>query len=286
MNKIISLQANIIKIATGFVFLEGPVWNAQHQKLIFSDIRGDCMYQWSSEKGTEVYRKPSHKANGNAYDPNGCLITCEHATSRIVRENPDGELDILAEKYEGKELNSPNDVIVSHAGVIYFTDPALGRGAKYGLERAQELDFQGVFRIDPKTKATVLLDGDFEVPNGLCFSLDEKHLFVNDTPKMLVKVYDVLPNGDLQNGREWVLVAGAGEGKPDGMKIDSQGNLYTCGPGGIHVFDPNANFLGVIPVPEKTANFNWGGADLCDLFITAQTSLYQVHTLIPGNPSF
>ena len=282
IESIIDQESGIVKVATGFVFLEGPVWNAKEKKLVFSDIRGDCMYQWSADRGVEIYRKPSSKANGNAYDTEGRLVTCEHATSHLVREEHNGELTILADTYQGKELNSPNDVIVSPDGNIYFSDPPLGRGAKYGVERERELDFQGVYRVDPQTGETILLDKDFEVPNGLCLSLDGKHLFVNDTPRMLVRVFDILPNGDIKNGRDWVIVNGEGEGKPDGMKIDSQGNLYTCGPGGIHIFDPDAKPLGFIPVPQKTANFNWGGDDLCDLFITAQDSIYKIRTLIPG----
>ena len=285
IKSIIDQESDVVKVATGFVFLEGPVWNVKEKKLVFSDIRGDCMYQWSAKDWVKAYRKPSNKANGNAYDAEGRLVTCEHATSRIVREEHDGKLTVLADKYNGKELNSPNDVIVSRDGNIYFTDPPLGRGAKYGIERERELDFQGVYRIDPKTKETILLDKDFEVPNGLCFSLDGKRLFVNDTPKMLVKVFDVLTNGNIRNVREWVIVGGEGEGKQDGRKIDSQGNLYTCGPGGIHVFDPDAKHIGSIPIPQKTANFNWGGDDLCDLFITAQDSIYKVRTLIPGRNS-
>lgn len=281
IEKIFKLDS-IEKIASDFVFLEGPIWDQNQNRLIFSDIRGNCMYQWTSKEGVRTYRKPSNKANGNAMDSNGNLITCEHATSRIVQERSPHQVEVIADKYGDLALNSPNDVILRSDGMIYFSDPSIGRGAKYGIERAQELDFQGVFRITPESHEVILLANDFDTPNGLCFSLDESHLYVNDTPKMLVRIYDVLPNGDLENRKEWVKVSGEGEGKPDGMKVDSADNLYTSGPGGIHVFDTNANFIGVIPVPQKVANFNWGGEDYCDLFITAQDSLYKIRTSVPG----
>ncbi len=156
----------------------------------------------------------------------------------------------------------------------------------YGVPREPELAFRGVYRIDPKSGELKLLVDDFDQPNGLCFSLDEKRLFVNDTMRQHIRVFDVTADGTLANGRVWAETTGEGEGGPDGMKIDSQGNLYSCGPGGIHVFDPNGVSLGVIRMPEHTANFTWGGDDFRTLFITASSSLYRTRVTVPGRPVF
>ena len=155
-----------------------------------------------------------------------------------------------------------------------------------GVPRPQELTFQGVYRIEPDGGALTLLVDDFDRPNGLCFSVDERRLFVNDTNRGHIRVFDVRPNGTLTNGRVWAETQGEGKGAPDGMKIDSEGHLYCTGPGGIHVFDPEATCLGVIRVPENAANFTWGDDDLRSLFIAASTSLYRVRVKVPGRPVF
>jgi len=240
------------------------------------------MYRWSKADGITLFRKPSQMANGNTYDRQGQLLTCEHATSRITRTEHDGSILVLVSHYHGKELNSPNDIVVKHDASIYFTDPNSGRGPYYGVPREQELLFQGVYRLDPEGKSLTLLVDDFSKPNGLCFSLDEKHLFINDTNRQHIRVFDVRPEGTLTNGRVWAETIGEGVGAPDGMKIDQEGNLYCCGPGGIHLFDARANCLGVVRMPEHTANFAWGDDDLCNLFITASTTLYRLRVQVPG----
>jgi gluconolactonase len=274
------------RLGTGFLFTEGPVWHPVGKFLIFSDMPGDHMRRWSAREGVTTYRKPSNMANGNAYDRQGRLLTCEHATSRVVRTEPDGRLTVLASHYQGKELNSPNDIVCRRDGSIYFTDPPYGRVKFYGVERPQELPFQGVYRVGPDPEHPELLVDDFDRPNGLCFALDEQRLFINDTARKHIRVFDVTPTGGLRGGRVWAETRGDKPGAPDGMKIDARGNVYCCGPGGIHVFSPDGSLMEVIEVPEYTANFCWGDDDYRSLFITASTSLYRIRTAVPGHPLF
>ena len=161
------------RVGTGFLFTEGPMWNRVEKHLIFSDMPGNIMRKWTPDGRIETFRQPSNMANGNYYDHQGRLITCEHATSRVTRTEPDGSISVLATHYDGKELNSPNDVVVKSDGSIYFTDPFFGRLKYYGVPRDRELDFCGVFRLDPAGGGLTLLASDFELPNGLCFSPDE-----------------------------------------------------------------------------------------------------------------
>jgi gluconolactonase len=274
------------KLGTGFLFTEGPVWHPAGKFLLFSDMPGDHMRRWSARDGITTFRKPCNMSNGLTYDRQGCLVACEHASSQVTRTEADGRIVPLATHYHGRQLNSPNDIVVRSDGAIYFSDPPYGRAKFYGVERPQELAFQGVYRVGPEPRSPVLLVDDFDRPNGLCFSLDEARLFVNDTARKHIRVFDVRPDGTLGNGRLWAETKGDKPGAPDGMKIDSVGNVYCCGPGGIHVFDRDANLLEVIEVPEYTANFAWGDDDLRSLFITASTSLYRVRRTIPGRPAF
>jgi gluconolactonase len=271
------------KIATGFLFTEGPLWHPQGQYLLFSDMPGDHLRRWSARDGVTTFRKPSNQSNGLAWDPEGRLIACEHSTSRLTRTEPDGRIVVLASHYGSKELNSPNDVVVRSDGTIYFTDPTYGRAEYYGRPRECELAFRGVYSVATDGRLSLLAD-DFGQPNGLCFSADERRLFVNDTERAQIRVFDVTSDGTLANGREWARTVGDGEGAPDGMKIDVESNLYCCGPGGIHVFAPDATCLGVIRVPEYTANFAWGDPDFRSLYITASSSLYRIRTRVPGRP--
>jgi gluconolactonase len=270
------------RLATGFLFTEGPVWHPDEKHLTFSDMPGDQMRRWTAAGGVKTFRKPSNKANGNTYDRAGRLLTCEHATSRVTRTEPDGSITVLATHYRGKELNSPNDIVVKSDGRIYFTDPTYGRMPHYGVERAVQLEFCCVYRMPADGSSLTLLADDFGQPNGLCFSRDEKRLFVNDTERGHIRVFDVGADGLLSGGAVWAEVKGSGNGAPDGMKLDRDGNLYCCGPGGLHVFSPDARSLGVIQTPEVVANFTWGDDDLRRIFLTASTSLYRVRTMTPG----
>lgn len=282
MADIVDETVAVERVGSGFDFTEGPVWHPTERHLIFSDMPGDHMRRWTPDGKIETFRKPSNMANGNVYDRQGRLVTCEHARSRVTRTEPDGKITVLASHYDGKELNSPNDIIVDRAGAIYFTDPSFGRMEYYGVPREQELSFQGVYRIAPDGGNLQLVADDFGQPNGLCLSLDERQLFVNDTERGHIRVFDVNDDGSLANSRVWAVPTGEGEGLPDGMKIDSRGHLYCTGPGGIHVFASDASCLGVIRIPEPTANFNWGEDDLCSLFATASTSLYRARVKVPG----
>ena len=277
------------RIATGFIFTEGPAWHPGERHLAFSDIIDSKIYRWvpGSKGGTlSIHRQPSNMANGNTYDRQGRMLSCEHSTSRVVREEGGGSVKVVASHYQGKELNSPNDIVVKSDGRIYFTDPPAGRSERYGRFRPQELDFQGFFRVDPDGGNLTLLGNDFILPNGLCFSKGEERLFVNDTRRGHIRVFDVRPDGSLSGGAVWAETTGDGEGHPDGMKVDNQDNLYCTGPGGVHVFGPDAACLGVIRTPERAANFTWGGEDMRDLFITATSSVYRTRVKIPGMKLF
>ncbi|MBM25375.1 MAG: gluconolactonase [Chloroflexi bacterium] len=282
---IVDQTVSLNVVGSNFDFIEGPIWNHIDNHLIFSDMPGNKMRKWTSENGIEIFREPSNMANGNAYDNQGRLVTCEHATSRVTRTEKDGTISILASKYNNKELNSPNDIIVSSNNTIYFTDPSFGRMEYYGVPREPELDYRGVYRIDPDGTLTLLAD-DFDQPNGLCLSMDESKLFVNDTMRNHIRVFDISSNGSLINGNVWATLKGTEDGVADGMKIDSNQNLYSCGPGGIHVFNSDSTLLGIIKTPEHVANFIWGEKDLKTLFITASTSLYSIPVKTPGLPAF
>ena len=272
------------KLATGFLFTEGPLWHRREKYLLFSDMPGDHLRRWSAKDGVTTFRKPCQKSNGLAWDRQGRLLVCEHASSKVTRTEADGTSAIIASHYRDEELNSPNDIVCKSDGGIYFTDPIYGRKEYYGVPREPALSFRGVWRAESDGNRLTLLADDFGQPNGLCFSHDEKVLFVNDTEQQHIRAFDVRADGTLANSRVWAETKGEGAGAPDGMKLDSAGNLYCCGPGGIHVFAPDATSLGVIRVPEHTANFAWGGDDFRSLFITASTSLYRIRVTVPGTP--
>ncbi len=268
-------------LASGFQFVEGPAWHPTEAHLTFSDI--DRLHRWHAETGVAIFRQPSHMANGNTYDGQGRLLTCEHATSRVTRLELDGSQTVLASHFEGRELNSPNDIVVKSDGAVYFTDPNFGRRpTRVGVARPQQQPCQAVYRIDPATSGLTRVADDFDQPNGLCFSLDEARLFVNDSPRGHIKVFDVLPDGALGSGRIWAELSGDGPGVADGLKVDSLGRVFCAGPGGLHVFDPSGAALGRLRVPEQAANFAWGDGDNQSLFITASTSLFRVRVRAPG----
>lgn len=284
--EVVGSGAELEQLGTGFEFTEGATWDPRDSCLIFSDMPGNLMRKWSADGGVEAFRQPSNMANGNFFDREGRLITCEHATSRVVRMEPDGSMTTLASHYGDKELNSPNDVIVRSDGSIFFTDPIYGRAEYYGLPRQQQLGVQGVYRIDADGCGPHLLVSDFDQPNGLSLAVDESKMYINDTPKGHIREFDVAPDGSLAGGGVWAEVTGEGDGATDGLTIDREGNLYTTGPRGIHVFGPDAICLGVIHVPEVAANFTWGGDDLRTLFVTASSSLYRTRVKVPGRQTF
>jgi gluconolactonase len=272
------------QIATGFSFTEGPIWMADGS-LHFSDIVGDARGSWHPKRGLWV-KKPNNKGNGMTRDSRGNAIICVHATSTVIRETPAGDVEIIASHYQGKELNSPNDVIAASDDSIIFSDPSYGRLPGFGVERPLQLDFSGIFRVPAGGGAPELLCGDFGEPNGLCFSPDEKILYANDTPRAHIRAFDVGPNYKLSNSRIFAKDIGTGEiagGVVDGMKIDEHGNVYVTGPKGIWVFDPGGAKIGVIPVPEHVGNMNWGDDDWRTLYVAASTSVYRLRMKVRGN---
>jgi gluconolactonase len=279
----------IEKIASGFRFTEGALWNPTEKCLYFSDIPNDRRLRWSEVNGVEVVRPirkmSANKCNGMTYDANEYLYICEHSSSSVVREDAVGNREVLASHWEGKQLNSPNDIVVKSDSSIYFTDPTYGRSRVFGKEREPELDFQGVFRISPTGTLNCVAD-DFNQPNGLCFSIDEQILYINDTPAALIRCFDALPNGMLVNGRIFAQNIGNGNlegGVVDGMKIDASGNLYVTGPNGIWLFNKEGDHLGIIEMPEHTANFNWGGDNWNELYCCCSKSIYRLKLKISGN---
>ena len=281
-DNIVPKGSKLEKIATGFMFTEGPIWNAAKKCLYFSDIPANKMWKWTEAKGAELFRDPSGKSNGLTLDKQGRLLACEHANRRVSRTESDGKVVTIADKYNGKKLNSPNDVVVKSDGSVYFSDPPYGLSADFGNLGEQELPFQGVYRLSPDGKTLTLLVDDFDRPNGLAFSPDESILYIDDTARVHIRVFDVKPDGTIANGRVFADLTSNAEGNVDGMKVDSEGNIYVTGPGGVSIFDSSGDKLGIIEMPEVSANVAWGDDDWKTLFITASTSLYRIKLNIQG----
>jgi len=284
--ELVARDSEVERLATGFTFTEGPIWHPDGY-LLFSDMPGDVRRRWDPDGGVVEVMNPSNKCNGLAFEPDGSLLVCEHVTSSLVRERPDGSRETIASHWDGKELNSPNDVVVKRDGSILFSDPWYGRMPVFGVERERELGFQGVYRIPPGGGELQLLADDYEQPNGLCFSPDESLLYINDTPKAHIRVYDVAADGSIENGRMFFEGIGSGaieEGIPDGMKCDERGNIWVTGPGGIWVISAAGEHLGVIEVPENTGNLCWGGPDWRMVYIPSSTSLYGIRAEVGPAP--
>jgi gluconolactonase len=285
VRELVDENVAVERLATGFTFTEGPIWMADGS-LHFSDMPADKRRRWHPDDGVEVLRDPSNKCNGMTRDGDGNLIVCEHVTSSVVRESPDGGRETLATHWGDRELNSPNDVIVASDGAILFSDPTYGRMPVFGLEREQELDFQGVYRVPPGGGDLQLLVDGFAQPNGLCFSVDESLLYVNDTARAHIRVFEVGAGHALSNGRIFAEGVGDGvieHGVVDGMKLDERGNVYVTGPQGVWIFSPEGEHLGVIEIPENVGNVNWGDDDWHSLYVGASTSIYRVRLKVGGN---
>ncbi len=280
--QLIDEHAPVRQAGSGFVFTEGPVWHPAEQRLYFSDIPASIRRSLDSSDVREVLN-PSNKGNGMTFDAEMNLLVCEHATSAVARFRPDGTREVLCTHFDGRELNSPNDIVVHSDGSIWFTDPWYGRMPHFGVERTRELGWQGVFRMAPGHRPgdapQLVVDRfTFTQPNGLCFSPDEALLYVNDTEQANIRVFDVGEGGKLSNGR--VFATGIRDslspGVPDGMKCDTDGNVWCCAPGGLWVYAPDGRHIGKVSVPELTANFHWGGSDWRTLYVTASTSVYAI----------
>ena len=284
--QLVDENVEIEQLGTGFTFTEGPVWHPREEYLLFSDMPADIRRKWTPDGTVVEVMNPSNKCNGMTYDADLNLLVCEHSTSSVVRERPDGTRETLATHYEGKELNSPNDIIVHSSGAVYFSDPTYGRWPGFGIERDCELDFRGVYRLAPGGGDPELLADDFGEPNGLCFSPDESLLYINDTPNALIRVFDVQSDGSIDNGRPFAENIGDGDlakgGLVDGMKCDERGNIWVTGPDGVWVFAPDGEHLGVVEIPESVGNIHWGGPGWKWMFVPASTSLYRFQTKVAG----
>jgi gluconolactonase len=284
-------NAAVERLATGCRWAEGPVWFGDGRFLVWSDIPNNRMLRWLEDDGrVSVFRSPSHYANGNTRDRQGRLVSCEHDSRRVTRTEPDGRLTVLMDRFEGKRLNAPNDVVVKSDGSVWFTDPGYGILYNYEGHRAPfELPTR-VYRLDPRTgDATVVLE-DMERPNGLCFSPDESLLYVVDTgvtPRP-IRVYDVVADGTrLAGGR---LFADMSPGSSDGIRCDTDGNVWAAAGGGgegfdgVHVFAPDGTRIGQVLLPEKCANLCFGGEKRNRLFMAASQSLYALYVEAQGAP--
>jgi gluconolactonase len=267
---LVDRDAKLQTVATGFGFTEGPMWDPAGFLYVSDETINKIFRVYPNGKKEEVIALGD--PDGNTFDRRHRLIDCASVLRAIIEVTPDGKYKILADRYEGKKLNSPNDVIVGLDGAIYFTDPTLDLVAG----EKQELPFQGVFRLDESGNLR-LLTKDLIQPNGLAFSPDGKHFYVDDDEKRNIRVYDAAPDGTLSNGRVFgEEPGGKDDGVPDGIKVDKSGNLFVTGPKGIWVWDANGNHLGTIVLPEQPANLTWGEKDYRTLYITATTSVYRL----------
>jgi gluconolactonase len=270
-------NAKLETVATGFGFTEGPVWDPSGF-LYVSDEEINKIFRVYLNDGRKEELIALGDPDGNTYDSQHRLIDCASVLRAIIAISKDGKYEILADHFEGKKFNSPNDVIVGPDDALYFTDPTLDlpKGEK------QEIPFQGVYRLDKNRKVT-LLTKELSQPNGLAFSPDGKKFYVDDSEQRNIRVYDFMSNGLLTNGRIFGEEPGEkGEGVPDGIKVDRKGNIFVTGPNGIWVWSPDGTHLGTIVMPEQPANLAWGGADLSTLYITATTSVYKLRTSTHG----
>lgn len=271
--KIVPEGAKVEKLQGGFRFTEGPVWMSEGN-LIFSDIPANELKKWTPE-GVTTFRNPSQNANGNTVDLEGRLISAEHSGRRVSLTQKDGKVETVVDQFEGKRFNSPNDVVVKSDGTFWFTDPDYGLG-----QNKREIEGNWVYRYDPKTKKTTALVKDFDKPNGLCFSPDEKKLYVADSGRPRhIRVFEV--KGDsVGDGKVFCQID---KGGPDGIRADADGRVYSSAGDGVHIFSTDGKMIGKILVPESPANLCFGGKDFKTLFITARTGLYRIDLAAEGH---
>ena len=269
------------QVGEGFAFTEGPVMLPEGY-MVFSDIPNDSIVRFTRPGRTGVFRCPSGGANGNTVDMQGRLVTCETGRRRVTRTEPDGSITVLADNYEGKRLNAPNDIVVRSDGSVYFTDPIfLGQFDEMLASSYMDLDFSGVFMISP-SGTLILLTSEVPKCNGLAFSPDESVLYVVNSADNSVYAFNVRDDGTIDDRRRWVRMRYHAAGVGDGMKVDSLGNAYVTGPGGVWVVASDGTPSGIIRLPDVAANLAFYGFDAKILFITASTRLYMVRLKIPG----
>ena len=274
---IVPATSQVVLLAGGMAFTEGPVWRKERGGyLVFSDIPANELKQWSEKAGLRTFRPASNNANGNTVDRQGRLVTAEHSGRRISVTEADGTLTTVVDRYNGARFNSPNDVVVKSDGTIWFTDPP------YGLPQGQAKEQPGnfVYRFDPKSGETSVVAREIDMPNGLCFSPDEKLLYVADSGKTKqIYAFDVEKSGVLSGGRVFAVID---KGGPDGIRCDSKGRLFSSAGDGVQIFSTNGVRLGRIIVPESPANLAFGGEDMKTLYITARKSLYAIRLNTAG----
>lgn len=295
-DKLVPLNAKIEKIAGGHKWVEGPVWNRKEEYLLFSDIPNNSIYKWQEGRGESLFLKPSGYtgkipfkgpepgSNGLTYDPDGRLVLAEHGDRRVARLETNGRKTTLVDRYEGRRINSPNDVVFKSNGDLYFTDPPFGLPKSFDDSR-KELQFQGVYLLSKSGKLT-LLTKDIKAPNGIAFSPDEKKLYVSnaDANNAVWIVYDVKPDGNIANSKvlfDATVWTKTKKGVPDGMKVDKDGNLFAAGPGGIYVIAPDGTHLGSIETAVPTGNLAWG-EDGSTIFITSNRTVYRLRLTTKG----
>jgi gluconolactonase len=274
-HQLVPADAKVEKLAGGMKFIEGPVWDPADGNgyLIFSDIPPSELKVWSAKSGVLTRYASMKQPNGNTIDPEGRLITCQHEARQVLVNY--GKQVTLVDGYDGKRFNSPNDVVVKSDHSVWFTDPTYGLG-----DNPKEQTANHVFCVDWKTKRVKPVVSDFDQPNGLCFSPDEKKLYIADSGKPHhIRVFDVQPDNTLANGKVFCVID---KGIPDGIRCDEQGNVWSSAGDGVQVFAPDGKLLGKIPVPETPANLCFGGDDGKTVFITARTSLYAIKTNVKG----
>ncbi len=286
-NGLIIPPAALETLWTGGRWTEGPAWFGDSRTLLFSDIPNDRMLQWAEGLGVREFRAPANYSNGNTRDREGRLITCEHGRRCISRTETDGRITVLADRHQGRRLNSPNDVVVKSDGTIWFTDPSYGITSDYEGNRAEsEIGACHVYRLDPTDGALTAVAEDFVRPNGLAFSPDEKTLYVADSSvthdpagNHHIRAFDVIEGRRLAKGRVFTEIS---PGFPDGFRCDTQGNVWCSSGDGVQVFAPDGTRLGKILVPEHVSNLCFGGPKKNRLFITATTSLYSLYVNANG----
>ncbi|MEM8870490.1 MAG: SMP-30/gluconolactonase/LRE family protein [Pseudomonadota bacterium] len=277
-NSYVMGNAPVKQLASGFDWVEGPVWFGDANCLLFSDIPNNRIMRWTPDAGISTFRAPSNYANGHTRDREGRLVSCEHGTRRVTRTEHDGTITVIADSFDGKPLNSPNDVIVKSDGSIWFTDPHYGILTNYeGFKSEQELPCN-LYRVDPTTGALAVMVGDGNCPNGLAFSPDEGRLYMADTGRMFsddqkhIRAFDVTDDG-LSGGDVFHVID---PGAADGIRVDTDGNIWSSAADGVHCIAPDGHLIGKILVPELVSNICFGGRAKHQLFITATTGVYRV----------
>jgi len=282
------------QLCTGFIWTEGPVWFAETETLLFSDIPNNRIMQWTRSQGATEFLNPAEFTNGHIRDHDGRLVSCEHGGRRVIRRLKDGTVEVIADNYQGKRLNSPNDLVMASDGAVWFTDPPYGIASSVeGYKAKSELGNNYVFRVDPHSGDVAIVADDFDKPNGLAFSPDEKILYVADSGAIMgahdpnfnadaphhIRAFDVVDGRTLANGRLFVDIE---PGVPDGLRVDTLGFVWTSAADGVHCYAPDGALYGKILLPEVVANLTFGGPDGSYMFIAASTSIYGVATTRRG----